>query len=371
MSYTQTPSREPQTSPEPSLREHPELYDARHWETAYRHFDESAVPQILLFLQDDLSRSRRREAAWLSVVIHLLLVILLVYVPRRPVGSIALQDPLRDKELTYLELPPDVQKITKRPDTNIMSDKDRIATSKTPQIDPKELRKIIDSARAGRPGPQVPTPQPGQQATPPAPAGNSPSPQPQQPAQPAPPPQTNQMAQLQAPPQPQPRTSPPVNFKTGGYVGSQTSQAAAAVAAAGSRGAYGGDGGDFGANLGRGASAQGQLDVLSDTMGVDFGPYLSRVLQNVRQNWYNLIPDSARAPIMKKGKVAIEFAITKDGSVAGMKLVGTSNDVALDRAAWGGITASNPFPPLPSEFKGPYLALRFYFYYNPDRGELR
>ena len=39
----------------------------------------------------------------------------------------------------------------------------------------------------------------------------------------------------------------------------------------------------------------------------------------------------------------------------------------LDRAAWGGITASNPFPPLPSNFGGPYLALRFRFYYNPEQ----
>jgi len=90
----------------------------------------------------------------------------------------------------------------------------------------------------------------------------------------------------------------------------------------------------------------------------------------VRMNWYNIIPEEARPPLMKKGKVAIEFAITKDGKVAGMILRGPSGDVALDRAAWGGITASAPFQPLPSAFKGPYLALRFHFYYNPGKGDL-
>jgi len=94
------------------------------------------------------------------------------------------------------------------------------------------------------------------------------------------------------------------------------------------------------------------------------------VLHDVKMNWYNLIPESARAPIMKKGKVSIEFAIMKDGSVAGMKLIATSGDVALDRGAWGGITASNPFPPLPNEFGGQYLALRFHFFYNPDKSDL-
>jgi len=106
-------------------------------------------------------------------------------------------------------------------------------------------------------------------------------------------------------------------------------------------------------------------------MGEDFGPYLSRVLHDVRENWYNLIPEIARAPLMKRGKVSIEFAILKDGRVAGMKLAAGSGDVALDRAAWGGVTGSNPFPPLPSEFSGQYLALRFHFYYNPERAELR
>jgi len=370
MPYTQTPSKEPQTSPDPGAREHPDLYDARHWETAYRHFDEDAVPQILLFLQEDLTRSRRREAAWLSVVVHLILILLIVYVPKRPIGALALRDPMKDKDLTFLELPPDLQKPTKRPDTNIISDKDRIATSKTPQLDPKELRKIIDAARAGRPGMQAPPPQQGQQQQP-SPQQNpaQPAQSQQQSAQASPPPQNNQTAQLQIPAHPQQQNQQPAPnpFKAGGYVGSQTSQAAAAVAA-GRNGPQVGEGGDFGANLGGGARAQGNLEVLSDTMGVDFGPYLNRVVQDVRRNWYTIIPESAK---WKKGKVSIEFVILKDGTVSGMRLFGTSGDVALDRAAWGGITASNPFAPLPTEFKGPFLALRFSFYYNPSPGDLR
>jgi TonB family protein len=113
-----------------------------------------------------------------------------------------------------------------------------------------------------------------------------------------------------------------------------------------------------------------QIEVLTDTMGVDFVPYLQRVLHDVKMNWYNLIPESAKAPKMKKGKLTIEFAILKDGTVAGMKMVATSGDMGLDRGAWGGITASNPFPPLPSEFGGQYIALRLTFNYNPDKANL-
>jgi TonB family protein len=103
------------------------------------------------------------------------------------------------------------------------------------------------------------------------------------------------------------------------------------------------------------------LEILTDTMGVDFGPYLSQLLQIVRQRWYQLIPESAS---MKQGTVLLEFAILKDGSVSGLKVVQSSGDVMLDRPAYGAITASNPFAPLPTEFKGPYLGLRFSFYYN-------
>ena len=74
----------------------------------------------------------------------------------------------------------------------------------------------------------------------------------------------------------------------------------------------------------------------------------------------------ARPPLNKKGVLSIEFVILKDGKVSAMRLSTTSGDVALDRAAWGGITNSNPFPPLPTDFQGPNLVLRCTFFYHPD-----
>src|SRR5712675_2910066 len=81
-------------------------------------------PYTTLFRsQDDLSRSRKREAVWLSVVIHLLVVILLVnsdrlmgFFPRRALVLPATLDLNKEKDATYLELPPDEQKLTRRPD---------------------------------------------------------------------------------------------------------------------------------------------------------------------------------------------------------------------------------------------------------------
>jgi len=366
MPITQIPFLDPAPAPPKLLAEQLALYDLRDWETHDRDF-EAVVPHLLVQLQDDLARSRKREAAWISIIVHLLVVILFICLPwveknvwHRAV--VARVNPMQDKDVTFLALPPDAQKLTRKPNTNILSDKDRIATTRHPELDPKELQKILATPPPGAPG--LAGPRAPQAAAPPTVAQNQP-PAPQQGQSPASRPQfeTNQTAQLQAPPR-----SNNVFQKYGASMSAGSAIQEAAQAAAARRGGGAGQEGDFGLGTGAHGRQYGAFDILSDTQGVDFGPYLARVLQDVRRNWELAMPESVW--MGKKGKLAIEFAITKNGQVAGMRLVATSGDVALDRAAWSGITASNPFQPLPSEFTGPYLALRFRFYYNPDKSEL-
>jgi TonB family protein len=109
------------------------------------------------------------------------------------------------------------------------------------------------------------------------------------------------------------------------------------------------------------------IQILSNTMGVDFKQYTKQIVKNVQKHWYEVIPQVARPPASKKGVVALEFAIEKDGQVKGSQIVAGSGDVSLDRAAWTGFTASTPFPPLPSKFEGEYVAVRVCFFYNPDK----
>jgi TonB family protein len=358
MPITQIPFQDPVAPPEKPQPEQLGLYDTQGWETAYRDLnDDARVPHLLLQLQDDLARSRRREAVWISIIVHIVLVLSLYfakYLPHQTV--VVVKRPRNVNDITFLDLPPDLQKLQPKPNTNIASDKNRIATTRHPELDPKELRKALATPPPGRPGlsaPQIPQQAPAQSLS------NQPSAQ----SQPQPP--DPRIAQLQLP------AKPNLNeFKK--YAGSMSAGSAiqeATRAAAAGRGGSGtaGDNGDFGLGTGAHGRQLGNLEVLSDTQGVDFGPYLQRVLHDVKMNWYSLIPESAQ---MKKGNLGIEFAITKDGQVAGMKLVASSGDIPLDRAAWGGITASNPFPPLPSDFNGPYLALRFRFFYNPSKEDL-
>ena len=376
MPATQIPSRDPSSGESPTPpAEQPEqrdLFEAQHWETAYRGFNPDDVPHLLIQLQDDLSRARRREALWLSVILHMMVIILLWnteklmgLLPHRTLDLSISTNADQSKDATFLELPPDAQKLMRRPDAKVISDKDRIATSKAPQINREDLKKILQSAHPGQPGANVPQPpaqgQPPQnqvaQNQPSAPQDNS-----QGFAQPQ---QSDQAARLQTPPQ----SRPPVNFNIPRTAGSAIEQAAEAAAA--NRGHYGGAGnaGDYGLSQGRsGAKAMDQAEILTDTMGVDFGPYLTRITQIVRQNWYSLMPPSVYPPILKQGKLAIEFVILKDGKVSNMAVRTSSGDVPLDRAAWASITASTPFPPLPKEFPGQILGLRFYYFYNLQPG---
>jgi outer membrane biosynthesis protein TonB len=365
MPVTQIPSRDP-LAPAEQQPEQRDLFEAQHWETAYRSFNPDDVPHLLIQLQDDLSRARKREALWLSVILHLFVVILLwnseklmMMMQHRTVELAIRTDADRSKDAMFLELPPDAQKLTRRPDAKVISDKDRVATSKAPQINREDLKKILESRRPGPPGESVPQPpaqgQPAQQV-----AQN----QPQETSGFAPPAQSDQPAQLRTPP----RTNvPPPNFNARMTAGSAIEQAAQA-AAANHEHYGGGQAGDYGSPGRSGAKALDQVEILTDTMGVDFGPYITRIVQIVKQNWYSIMPESVYPPIFKKGKLSIEFVILKDGNVSGMALRTPSGDVALDRAAWGSITDSNPFPPLPKEFPGKLLGLRFYYFYNLEPG---
>lgn len=343
---------------------------------------EEVLPHFLLELQDDLARSRRREAFWISLLVHFILIVGLITSPKyinfTPVRVVQTPQQLIDnQQLTYLDLPPDKQQTARKPETNIISDKDRIAVTKHPTLDKKTLEQLR-AMRQGPPGPpqalRQPSPpvQPSQQM---APQQAQVQPQPQQQQQPSTlamvrPEHTVQEPKLEAIPQTKPTTPSSIFKQPAGSVIDQATRAAAAGRAAG----YGGSSGDYGVGFGNPQrQVLGGAEILSDTMGVDFAPYLSRIQQSINRNWQAIIPEAAMPPLMKRGRVVVEFAITKDGRIDGMRIPangGKSGDVSLDRAAWGGILGSNPFPPLPTDFHGDYIAIRCYFYYNPDKNEL-
>ncbi|HEX3986501.1 MAG TPA: TonB family protein [Acidobacteriaceae bacterium] len=326
----------------------------------YEGLDHTDLLHVIDELEGNRGWASLREKLWIALIIHMLVAWYLFYGPKY-IYHVRVVDPSvimkqRQKDLTFLDLPPDALKKVRPKPTNIISDKDRTAQAQHPTIDRKTLQELEAMRRAGPPVP-APAPPPSQQKPAPSPLQPEVAQQkpPTPPAQPLP---QNNQAHLEAPPM-----APQPNFRSGAAADpNQQLQQAMRQAMQGRSGQYGGD-------MGQGAPSQhqgmqGAVDILSDTMGVDFGPYIQRVIWDTKRAWYPIIPEEARSPINKQGKVLIRFRILPDGSVESMQLESPSGDVALDRSAWAGITGASPFPPLPKAFKGPFLELRFYFLYN-------
>jgi len=126
---------------------------------------------------------------------------------------------------------------------------------------------------------------------------------------------------------------------------------------------YPGGGRGGGGGGGHGTAGAG-VEMLTDTEGVDFNDYLRRVYITVKQNWFAVMPASVE--LGDQGVVSLQFKITRNGSVPDgdpQRVFGSGKE-PLDRAAISSIRASNPFPQLPPQFKGPYIELRFTYYYN-------
>jgi outer membrane biosynthesis protein TonB len=318
----------------------------------YGELEEHELIHLLDSLDDERSKARFRESIYISLIIYLAIGWFLFYGPRVLFHQPRLINPVdvlkeRDRQLTFLNAPKDLSKLTPKP-TKTISDQNRVAQTAHPTLDRKTLQQLEAMRKAGTPAPVAPAPAP-----PAAQAAPKPAPQPQPPA---PAPQPTQQALVEAP---RPAPTRP-NF------GNPNQSAGDAIREAAQNAARDhGSGGDYGQNapLAHQGLSTG-VEVLSDTQGVDFGPYLRRILSDIKRTWIPQIPEEARPPLNKQGETLIRFTILPDGRIGAMNLDASSQDTAIDRACWGGITGVGQFPPLPANFKGPNLELRIDFLTN-------
>lgn len=109
----------------------------------------------------------------------------------------------------------------------------------------------------------------------------------------------------------------------------------------------------------------GNMQLLSDPQNIDFKPYMLQVLNMVRRQWFAVIPAIARTG--RQGIVVLQFSVDRKGSVPKLVIANTSGTVAFDQAAVASVSASNPFPPLPAEYRGQEIRLQLAFSYNVPR----
>jgi outer membrane biosynthesis protein TonB len=300
--------------------------------------------------EDERRWQRIREGIWISILAHILFFAALYFVPRYVFHQTQLIDPIQAikdrKDLTYLDELPDALK--------------QVQKAK-PKLKPNEAhvdKKTLDNLKALEKAQPKPAPPPPEQAksTPPPPV-EQPQPQAVAPPSTAPPAPAPQIP-LDTP-RPSPVPARP-NFSMNQQSPEDQLRQAVRDSAHGPTGA-----GMSGPPLQQHPGASGGAEILSDQMGVDFGPYLQKLIRETHRTWDPLIPEEVNPPILKRGECEIVFTILPNGRLQphAMILTGRSGDVALDRAAWGAIESAD-YPPLPREFHGPYLQLRFRFMYN-------
>jgi outer membrane biosynthesis protein TonB len=312
----------------------------------------------------------KRDAKWdaatrfASVVAHVAFIIFLVFLPKIFPSHIPTRDEIEmaSKELGVVYLPPDAGELSKTPSP---------PPGPKVKISPKVLNKVAPP-RPEEHHIEAPPPPAASPEKPPSDLPSAPTPQPNRTAAPAlaTPPVTAPASPsriLPAAPQPVPghlNLDLP-NASPGKALNDQLQDAikhssGGTYSSGGGipRGAGGGGGGHGGPTAGN------AVTILTPTEGVDFNSYLTRLIARVKQNWYAVMPESAY--MGDKGIVAITFRINRDGSFPGenFNLERTSGKDPLDTAAMSAIRTSNPFDPLPPQFKGPFIELRFIFFYN-------
>lgn len=314
-------------------------------------------PRLSVNWEEGPIRARTRESALAAGVLHLALLVMVLLSPQFLTGGrlVAAELPTRQPDLTVLYLPNESLPVpTPQTPSDLTEEERKRAAVRSPlTLDPRELERSLPKPQPVPLTPPLLTMPPN---TPPA-ASERPSNPAKQDS--APLSSGTEIARLEDLPKPErkPGSALELPLKSPGRAIEESLRQ--------SQGQSGGAGG--------GSGVEGPLQpnlntpfpiILSDTRGVDFGPYLVRMLREVRRNWYAVIPESAR--LGEKGKAVIVFTINKDGSVplGQPTLVYSSGRSHLDRPAQASIRASQPFPPLPAEFTGPNLVLQVTFLYN-------
>ena len=102
-----------------------------------------------------------------------------------------------------------------------------------------------------------------------------------------------------------------------------------------------------------------QVDILSDTRGVDLAPYMRTAISNLKSHWVSSAQKVGHPSAGEVKQPIISFTIVPNGRTTSMLLEHPSGNLKLDRAAWTAITTTD-FSPLPPTLDSP-LKLRVAF----------
>ncbi len=106
------------------------------------------------------------------------------------------------------------------------------------------------------------------------------------------------------------------------------------------------------------AAGEGGLNFGEGGFGERFPWYVDAVRNRVRSNW---LPSMISPTLTSAPRVFVVFDIDRDGSVHEAEVTQSSGIPEVDRSALRAVLASNPLGPLPPDYSGNKVTVRFYF----------
>ena len=114
--------------------------------------------------------------------------------------------------------------------------------------------------------------------------------------------------------------------------------------------------GQFGSGDGTGAVAMGE-----GAFGERYGSYVESITRRISENW---LQSMIAANVNTAPRIYVSFDILRDGTIMNEQIEESSGIPTLDRSAMRAIFASNPLTPLPGDFRGRSVSVRFWFEYT-------
>lgn len=301
----------------------------------------------------------KERAAFLSVIIHLLIVLALLVAPPLPKKAEVPLDQQPDPLgiIKMMSTPPDPGPIpvqffpapgaaSKAPGKNpLPSDANRVAAGGDPKLPKAEKPKAvplpgIQEMAPGRSGErQAAAPRKGE-------GGKDESSG-----------EKKETAEALA----QPRQAVAPGGRAKGLVGLPDSTIAGLTAEQVARAAkLSGHGGDDGGGWDREGGFVDSGPLSFDTYDYDWGSYAAEMIRKIKRNWD--VPSLALYGM--KGKLTIRFFILKDGRVQGATIIASSGTPPFDNASLQAILRSSPFRPLPADLGHDREGVTVTFLYN-------
>jgi TonB family protein len=105
------------------------------------------------------------------------------------------------------------------------------------------------------------------------------------------------------------------------------------------------------------------FELLTDTNGKNIAPYIRELSSGLKKHWLTLGTEAENQPLLKQEETVIDLTIASHGHLSAMHLANSTQNAALDKAAWNTAKEMTYLPP-PAGMRDANLKLRLHFIVN-------